>query len=451
MATEILMPRQGQSVESCIILEWKKQAGDSVEQGETVCEVETDKATFEVEAPESGTLLEVYREEGDEVPVLEPIALVGQPGEKGREAPEPREQQQEKQSPAKPAEPVEPEKKVDEQEQETQVKQAVSESERRGGISPRAKKTAEAKGVDPAVLSGSGPHGRIIERDVLKAAERGEPMTPAARAKSAAGGAGRPDRGSGIGGRVTAADMGREPAAQQEQPAEGQVTERKVSGIRKLISERMHESLQTTAQLTLHSSADAQNILSYRKQLKEAPDEHDVAGITINGMVMYAAVKTLQKFPFMNAHMTGESILEYGSVHLGFAVDTPRGLMVPVIQNAQDLSLKELSAEAKRLGTACLEGNIKPDELSGGTFTVTNLGALDVEMFTPVLNPPQVAILGVCSAVPKPVIRGTETVFTPHMGLSLTIDHRAVDGAPAARFLKALKDALADFTITLAV
>jgi pyruvate dehydrogenase E2 component (dihydrolipoamide acetyltransferase) len=212
----------------------------------------------------------------------------------------------------------------------------------------------------------------------------------------------------------------------------------------------MHESLQSTAQLTLHSSADARNILSYRKRLKEAPEEYEVAGITINGMVMYGVVKTLKKFPFMNAHMTGESILEYGSVHLGFAVDTPRGLMVPVIRNAQSLSLKELSAEAKRLGTACLEGNIKPDELSGGTFTVTNLGALDVEMFTPVLNPPQVCILGVCSISPKPVIQGTETVFAPHMGLSLTIDHRAVDGAPAARFLKALKDALADFTITLA-
>jgi pyruvate dehydrogenase E2 component (dihydrolipoamide acetyltransferase) len=190
--------------------------------------------------------------------------------------------------------------------------------------------------------------------------------------------------------------------------------------------------------------------MEYRKSVKSAPEESGLGGITINTMVLYSVIKTLRKFPYMNAHMMEESVREFSPVHLGFAVDTPRGLMVPVIRNAHKLSLKNLAAEAKRLGTACIEGTVNPDELSGGTFTVTNLGALDVEMFTPVLNPPQVGILGVCSITPKPVIHDGKTDFIPHIGLSLTIDHRAVDGAPAARFLKAVKESLKNFTMTLA-
>jgi pyruvate dehydrogenase E2 component (dihydrolipoamide acetyltransferase) len=448
MATEILMPRQGQSVESCIILEWKKKSGDSLEKGETVCEVETDKATFEVEAPESGTLLETYHEEGDEVPVLKPIALMGKPGEKG--AQKEKTQAELKAPPApepaaadKPA-PVQENKPVPAAAPET----PSPETGRRGGISPRAKALAEAKGVDTNALTGSGPHGRIIERDVSAAAERGEPLTPAARSKAASGEA-APSKGSGIGGRVTAADIDRPEA--QPVSAEEEYTERSVTGVRKLISERMHESLQNTAQLTLHSSAEASNIMEYRKTVKSAPEESGLGGITINTMVLYSVIKTLRKFPYMNAHMMEKSIREFSPVHLGFAVDTPRGLMVPVIRNAHKLSLKDLAAEAKRLGTACIEGTINPDDLSGGTFTVTNLGALGVEMFTPVLNPPQTGILGVCSITPKPVIQDGETVFIPHIGLSLTIDHRAVDGAPAARFLKALKESLKNFTMTLAL
>ena len=211
----------------------------------------------------------------------------------------------------------------------------------------------------------------------------------------------------------------------------------------------MLKSLQSTAQLTLNTSADASKLLSYRKWLKSSPTKLGLDRITINDLVIYAVAKTLPKYRALNAHFLGDKILEFDHVHLGIAVDSPRGLMVPVICNAHLLSLKEISKEAKRLSNACLEGNILPDELNGGTFTVTNLGTMTmgIESFTPILNVPQVAILGVCSIYLKPIMKEDKVQFIPHLGLSLTIDHRAVDGAPAARFLQELTTVLANFNL----
>jgi len=209
----------------------------------------------------------------------------------------------------------------------------------------------------------------------------------------------------------------------------------------------MLKSLQSTAQLTLNSSADASNLLSYRKWLKSSPTKLGLNKITINDLVIYAVAKMLPKYRALNAHFLGDKILEFEYVHLGIAVDSPRGLMVPVIRNAHLLSLKEISKEAKRLSNACLGGNILPDELNRGTFTVTNLGTMGIESFTPILNVPQVAILGVCSIYLKPIMKEDKVHFVPHLGLSLTIDHRAVDGAPAARFLQELITVLANFNL----
>lgn len=219
--------------------------------------------------------------------------------------------------------------------------------------------------------------------------------------------------------------------------------------MRKVIAERMLQSLQTTAQLTLHASADARALQALRKRIKESPEAMGVRGVTINDLVLFAVARTLLAFPGLNALFTGAEIHQYRTVHLGIAVDTPRGLMVPVVRNAEMLSLRQLSAEAKRLATACLESKITPDELTGGTFTVTNLGAFGVESFTPVLNPPQVAILGVCNIQPKPTEVGDKVKFVPHIGLSLTINHQVVDGAPAARFLQALGQAIATIDLLL--
>ena len=166
--------------------------------------------------------------------------------------------------------------------------------------------------------------------------------------------------------------------------------------------------------------------------------------------MLYATVKTLGEFPEFNAHWLGDKIVQYENVHLGLAVDTPRGLTVPVIRYANLMSLKQLSAEAKRLALACIDGTIDPDSLVGGTFTVTNIGATGVESFTPILNAPEVGILGVCSITPKPVMNGSDVEFVPHMGFSFTIDHNAVDGAPGARFLASLRAKLAAFELVLA-
>lgn len=225
----------------------------------------------------------------------------------------------------------------------------------------------------------------------------------------------------------------------------GPVQETSVRGVRKLIAERMSVSLRDSAQLTLNTSADVSVLLSCRKLWKKNKGELKLSAITINDMMLFAVAKTLCSQKELNAHFLGDKIIRFGHVHLGFAIDTPRGLMVPVIRYADSLSLSEISKEAKRLGKACLDRTITPDELSGGSFTVTNLGLLGIESFTPILNTPQVGILGVCTIHPKPVMDGEDIKFVHHVGLSLTFDHQAVDGAPAARFLQELSGVLAGF------
>jgi len=286
-----------------------------------------------------------------------------------------------------------------------------------------------------------------------------------------------------MGGRVTAADLAAgadlaavssssSPAASPLSPipAEGAITETPVKGIRKLIADRMFKSLAESAQFTLNSSASAVKLQDFRSRIKAETgftEEYGLSKITINDLVLFAVSRTLPRFPFMNAHKTGEVVRTFERVHLGVAVDTPKGLMVPVIRNANLLSLAQISMEAKRLAAACQNGAAKPDELSGSTFTVTNLGSLGVTGFTPVLNAPEVAILGVCSIEMKPVAQTVSdhhppvspittphslfpVIFEPHIGFSLTINHQVVDGAPAAKFLKALGDAVAHIDLLLA-
>ena len=446
MATEVLMPRQGQSVESCIIIEWNVNEGDVVTEGQTLCEVETDKATFEVEATAAGTMLGIFYPADADVEVLKVIAAIGEPGEDiSGLRPETSNVEEETLSVEVASEPA-VEKRVEVQRSELNV-----QSSGNAGVSPRAKKLAEKKGVDPTTLAGSGPNRRVIERDVAAA----QAVTPVAQAKAAADGLELPAVGTGMGGRVVAADLMSvapdtvgEVLASMDFP--GNAKEIPVKGVRKVVAGRMLNSLQTTAQLTLNTSADARSVLGYRSKCKAAPEEAGVGGISINDVVLYATIKTLGEFPELNAHMLGTKIVEFDNVHLGFAVDTPRGLMVPVIRYANLMTLKQLSAETKRLAGACIDGTIDPDALSGGTFTVTNLGAMGIESFTPVLNAPEVGILGVCSIQPKPVMNGSDVDFVPYMGLSLTFDHAAADGAPAARFLASMRIKLAAFELTLA-
>jgi pyruvate dehydrogenase E2 component (dihydrolipoamide acetyltransferase) len=451
MAHVLIMPRQGNTVESCIIVQWKVKEGDSVKADTVVCEVETDKATFEVPAGESGTVLRLIRAGGDDVPVLEPIAVIGKAGEDwsaaagstaaAQAAPEAR------------SAPVSAAVVTNASTIETAVFQ--------GAISPRARNLAEKEGLQAADLTGTGPGGRIIERDVKTVLDGRPPLTAAARAMAPAGGM-IPASGSGLGGRATAADLGGGTAAivttaalaELPGPAQGEgaVTDTPVKGIRKLIADRMYQSLAESAQFTLNASAPAVRLQELRGRMKAADESLGLNKITANDLILYAVSRMLPKYPFMNAHKIGDTLRTFERIHLGVAVDTPRGLMVPVIRNASLLSLRQISAEAKRLAAVCQNGGAKPDELSGSTFTVTNLGSLGVSSFTPVLNTPEVAILGVCGIDLRPVQADDcgEIHFEPHIGFSLTINHQAVDGAPAARFLKALGEAVANIDLLLA-
>lgn len=436
MAVAVVMPKQGQSVESCIIASWKKQPGDMVAEGEILCEVETDKALVEVESQASGILLEHFFRIGDDVPVMTPIAAVGQPGD-DIAALRPYGTQNQLKATVEDRQPVKAEIPI------VQTEHTA--------ISPRARNLAERKEIDVSGINGTGPEGRIIERDVLSAVGARPRITPLAQSMVRSGDFSLPDASTG--GRITAKDLQPKGLTPTQEPQAGaeDVATIPLKGTRKIIASRMLASLQTTAQLTLHATADARALLAYRKRLKASPDHLALQNVTINDFMMYAVSRTLLQFADLNALFRDEAIYQYRRVHLGFAVDTPRGLVVPVIRNADNLNLKQLSAEAKRLADACAEGRIQPDELNGGTFTVSNLGSFGIESFTPVLNPPQVGILGVGSINLKPVEADGEVVHIPHIGLSLTINHQVVDGAPAARFLQVLSRNLAEFELLLAL
>jgi len=406
-----------------MIVEWLVKEGDEVAEGQPVCEIETDKAAFEVEAPASGTVLGIFYPADSDVEVLKVIAAIGEPGE-DISAMRPEAQDVGAQEQAVPAAQAEPKVAAEPAPQAPAVVAPASSSH--PGASPRAASLAAARGVDISRIAGTGPGGRVIERDVLAA--KAAPATAFAAPVVAS--------------RAVAANM---PAME----VSGKTTEIPMKGVRKLVADRMFASLQSTAQLTHNVSVDARSVLKYRQTCKSAPEQAGIGNITINDFVLYATIRTLAGFPELNAHRLSDRIVQFENVHLGVAVDTDRGLMVPVVRNADALSLAELSDEARRLAKACREGKIDPDELRGGTFTVTNLGALGVESFTPVLNAPEVGILGVCAIQPKAVMNDGEVEFLPHMGLSLTFDHCAVDGAPAARFLSSLKANIAAFDLTL--
>jgi len=423
MATTVVMPRAGISVESCIIGQWKKAPGDKVFVGEVLFDYETDKAAFECESTAEGTLLECFFQEGDEVPCLVAVCAVGEPGEDvsalrpgesgGDEA----------------AEAMAPAESVMESAPVAAVSAPAASGVSAQGVSPRARKMAVELGVDPTLATPTGPRNRVIARDVVQLVESGR-------------------IGEGFGGRTFG-----EPVASQvtTAPAGVEYTDETFSKIRKTIAAGMVKSLTEMAQVTHHHSFDASAILAFRKECKAGGESMDTAGITLNDMVLYAVSRTLLTHPDLNAHLlNGNTLRRFTGVHLGVAVDTPRGLMVPTIRNADQMSLAEISREIKELAAMCQSGNISPDLLQGGTFTVSNLGALGVEQFTPIVNPPQVAILGVAGVTTR--VKSDEDgniAAYQAMGLSLTYDHRAVDGAPASRFAKDLCDNLAQFSLML--
>lgn len=433
MATAVIMPRQGQSVESCLISEWKKALGDEVRAGDILFSYETDKAMFEEEAKANGVLLAVFAQEGDDVPCLDTVAVIGAPGEDfsalvpaGAKTAAPAENTQAAPAAQAPAAaPAVP----------------TSAAGLAFGASPRARNAAERLHVNLDGVTPTGPHGRILERDVLA----GRKMTAAAALEGAAAVG---VTGTGVGGRVRAADLSAPAEASAAVPASPVSSggpgyrDEKLSHLRKVIGVSMHKSLAEMAQLTHHSSFDATAMIAYRAQLKAAAETLGLPGITYNDLVLFAVSRVLLRHPSLNAHLLDDKMRLFDHVHLGMAVDTPRGLLVPTIFNADTKSLAQIAEEAKSLAAAAQSGSISPDLLTGASFTVSNLGSLGVESFTPVINPPQTGILGVdCMIDRVRKVNGQIDVY-PAMGISLTYDHRALDGAPASRFLKELGETL---------
>ncbi|MBQ2724182.1 MAG: 2-oxo acid dehydrogenase subunit E2 [Clostridia bacterium] len=441
MANTVIMPRQGQSVESCIITAWQKKKGDTVSVGDILFSYETDKSAFDEPSQFAGTILEVLVSEGDVVPCLDPVCIIGDVGEDISAL-----------IPGAAAEAEEaPAETAAEETKPAEAAATVSESAgERVFISPRARLLALKTGVDMTKVVSTGPHGRIIERDIDKALDAGYLASTEAVESFLAGKPMPVEEPAAEEAPVIAAPAVKEeitvPAAAAADDLRA-YDEEPLSNVRKVIAKAMHASLSEMAQLTLNSSFDATNLLAYRAKLKASGEALGLSKISINDMVLYAVARVLPNYPEINANLVDNTFRKFKHANVGMAVDTDRGLLVPVIFGAEKMSLAEVSAQAKSLAAKAREGKCSPDEMSGGSFTVSNLGSLGVESFTPVINPPQTAILGVCCTTNK--LNADGKVY-PAMGLSLTFDHRAVDGAPAARFLKDVCDALENFDLLLA-
>lgn len=434
MANVVIMPKQGQSVESCIVTEFKKKVGDKVAVGDILFSYETDKASFDEEAKVEGTVLACFFNDNDEIPVLTNVMVIGNEGESFAEfAPDGAAPAEESAEAAPAAAPTEAPKA--EVAAETPAAAVVAGAP----VSPRARKLAAEKGVDTAQVAGTGPYGRIIERDIIAAA--GAPKTGLAKAMSAEGGLAAPARGTGLAGMVKASDLKEWQANHSEIAGEGEEFKvEKMSNMRKIIAKSMYNSLQNSAQLTHMLGADARKLQALRKKAKKALEEGRIdTNITINDLVCYAVIKALKKFPNVNSHCLGDAMRIFNTVNLGLAVDTERGLMVPAVKSAENLNIVGLSKSLKKVAEDCKKGCINPDLLASeaASFTVSNLGGYGVEWFTPIINVPQSAILGVGTIVPRPKDLGSGVyAFVPYVGLSLTYDHRAIDGGEATKFLK---------------
>ena len=445
MATIVIMPKQGQSVESCILTEIPKKVGDKVTKGELLFAYETDKASFEEFAPVDGTILAFYYESGDEVPVLKEVCVIGAISEKVESiatAPVTPEKT------AVEAIPVTEEKKV-----EVTVTQNDNVTGEHAFVSPRARALAAKEGVEISGIRGSGPNGRIIEQDIVAFLASKPKITPLAKKKAEEEQLCSNCTGSGLGGAITANDLKKPVSiASPVLMASDEFEIKKLSNIRKLIAKAMLSSLQNSAQLTHHLSADARQITQLRKVVKKAVEEGYPTNITLNDLICFAVIKALKKYPQVNSHFMDDSMKYFKKVHLGIAVDTDRGLMVPVIRNADDLSIQGLSNQMREIAASCKKGSVNPELLSSeaATFTVSNLGNYGVEIFTPVINLPQSAILGVNTIIPRPKELGDGVYgFVPHLGLSLTYNHQALDGGEATRFLKQIATEIENLTIEL--
>ena len=377
--TEVLMPRLDPGMQSGKIVEWLKKEGEMVQKGQPIVVIEGEKTTFEVEAPETGTVSKLLAAVGDDVQVSQPIAVIGDAGSTSSSShPETIQSQ--------PAPPVAP-----------SVSQTPTSGDR-AVASPAARRLAQEAGIDLSQVRGTGPGGRISREDIL--AFTSQSKTNAQSTVS---------------------------VLKTHQP---QILKKvKLEGIRKAVAERLSFSARNTVPVTLTMEMDASKLV----QLKDT--EH----VSFNSFVVKAVAKALETFPAMNSTIDGDEITTYSDVNMCVAINTEQGLVAPTVMNANRKSLKEINDEVATLADKAKANQLTIEELTGGTFTITNLGAYDIESFAPIINPPQCGILGLGRISYKPYAAGEQISTRPLTVLTLVFDHRIIDGLPAAKFLQAVK------------
>lgn len=408
------MPQLGLTMEEGEIQNWRIKEGDKIEVGDVIAEIVTDKLTNDLISEVAGTVLQIVAEEGTDIPVKGVLAIVGEEGEVVGEA-------------AAPA----VEEKVAEAPQATEkaVAEPVQTVSRKDGerirISPLAKKIAEKHGLDYANLAGSGPSGRIVQRDVLKAVEQMGAQEAAPIFEQPGQAAPAP-----------AAAKAEAPKAVAIELMEGDEVV-KMSGMRKVVAQRMTQSAQEIPTVTQDIKVDVTKLLDFRKKINENREER----ISINDFVIKATAKALAKHPEINVSIDGTNVVKRANVNIGMAVSVDEGLLVPVIKNADRKSLEQLSKEAKDLATRARENHLDPSEYKGSTFSISNIGMFGITSFTPIINQPDAAILGVCATEDVVALDKEGQLYVKKvMTLSLTFDHRLIDGATAARFQQTLKN-----------
>jgi len=447
MAVEFFIPKLGQTVEEVTLVKWLVPDGTKVNQGQEIMEVETDKAVFPVEANGKGFLHIGPYEEGQTVPVLTVVAIIGKEDDKFVVS-----------GAASETTPVEAQAETTPETVTAQETIAQSTGESKVFASPRARKLAADKDVNLSYVTPTGWGGaRIAERDVQAYLSQAPKATPLAQRMAADKGIDLHGvSGTGPGGRiiktdvehaltpaavtttVTAAVVTAAPVAAPLPAAE--VTERiPLKGVRAIIADRMGTSVHTTARVTLMMDIDATEFVAARERIKARVEKDWGFAPGYNDLLARVVATALRKFPYMNARLAPDAIELLGHVNIGMAVDTERGLLVPVIRDADQKNLREFGSEFRQMVDRARNGRALPDDLSGGSFTITNLGMYDVDAFTPVINLPEAAILGVGRIAPKVVPYKGEVAIRQMWTLSLVFDHRLIDGAPAARFLQYIK------------
>lgn len=440
MATKMVMPLLGQTMEEGTIIQWFKNEGDQIKEGEPLLEVMTDKANMEVEAPENGVLRKILAQPDDIIPVKDPIAIIGT-------ADEPIDDLLAEAPAAKPAEVAVEKLAAAPRVEETVAAPAPAAAVAQAALiaSPAARRAAREKGVDIAELAGrgTGPNGRIVEKDVLSYAA-GIRVTPLAGKIAEDLGVGvRGVPGTGIGGKITSEDIRRAataPAAAVEAPAIGAVIP--FTGMRKSVARNVAASAQSAVHVTLVSEVDMTECVTLRTSILDSVEKRYGVRISFTDIIVKAAAKAIEEKPIVNSSLTEDKIVIHDHVNIGLATAIEGGLVVPVVRDANLKSIPTISAELKELVARARAGRSAPDDFAGGTFSITNLGAYRVESFDPVITPGQSAILGVGAITQKPVVKDGNIVIRSMMNLCLSFDHRVMDGAPAAEYLVALRQIL---------